>query len=143
MEIKAFFIALGTGLNMFLGSLALPIYILVTLNIIDYITGLMAAPYRQEKINSYKGMRGISKKVCMWLLIVVGVIVDWLLVYAGANIGIDFGIKFMVASVVSIWLISNEMISLLENLADIGVKMPKFLLTLIEKIKTASDTENL
>ena len=140
-EIKAMFILFFTSLTASLGIFAVPIYILVFLNVIDYTTGLIAAPYRDEKINSYKGFRGIAKKVCMWLLIVVGVILDWLLIYAGTNIGIDIGITCLASSTVSVWLIANELISLLENMADIGVKMPNFLMKIVEKIKSASDVD--
>ena len=140
-EIKAMFILFFTSLTASLGIFAVHIYILVFLNVIDYTTGLIAAPYRDEKINSYKGFRGIAKKVCMWLLIVVGVILDWLLIYASTNVGIDIGITCLASSTVSIWLIANELISLLENMADIGVKMPNFLIKIVEKIKSASDVD--
>ena len=45
---------------------------MVSCNVIDYITGLMASDRRGKEITSYKGLRGIRKKVCMWLLVVVG-----------------------------------------------------------------------
>ena len=141
LEIKAIFVAVFAGFTAVLGTAAIPIYVLVGLGIIDYITGILAAPYRNEKINSYKGIKGITKKVCMLLLVGVGLILDWLIVYAGGNIGFSIGIDFMITALVTVWLISNELISLLENLADIGVKMPKFLMKLVEKIKTASDIE--
>lgn len=73
----------------FLGILAIPVFLMVGCNIIDYITGLIASKYRQEQINSYKGMRGIIKKVCMWLLVVVGSMVDVLIKYATQTMGFN------------------------------------------------------
>ncbi|MBQ4100256.1 MAG: phage holin family protein [Oscillospiraceae bacterium] len=127
-------------LSALIGSLAIPVLILVILNIIDYITGIVAAPYRGEERNSNKGFRGIAKKISMWLLIVVGGIVDWLIIYAGEAVGISVSLKFAVASAVAIWLICNEIISLLENISDIGVPLPAFLNKIVSWIK--AETEN-
>ena len=63
---------LFTALNSFLGGLAIPFYILVGANVTDYITGIVAAVYRGEKVSSEVGLRGIAKKVCMWLLVMIG-----------------------------------------------------------------------
>ncbi len=64
-----------------LGILAVPVLLMVGCNVIDYITGLMATGYRKEDISSYKGIRGIMKKICMWLLVLVGAWVDVLIRY--------------------------------------------------------------
>ena len=37
----------------FLGILAIPVFLMVGCNLIDYITGLIASKYRNEKMNSY------------------------------------------------------------------------------------------
>lgn len=42
---------------------------------------------------------------------------------------------------VTIWLIINELISILENLGSIGVPLPKFLLTIIKKLKTTTENK--
>ncbi|MFI3115569.1 MAG: phage holin family protein [Clostridia bacterium] len=142
IEVKAVFVAFFTFLNIKLGSYAMPIYMLLCMEILDYITGIWAAPYRDEKITSYKSFRGILKKVCILLLVGVGIIIDWLILYAGDSIGInlnDIGIKYAFTSVIAIWLIANEIISFLENLIDIGVAVPSFLKTAIDKIKSSTD----
>lgn len=118
-----------------LGVLAIPVYILVACNVIDYITGLAAAGNRTGLISSYKSIRGITKKVCMWLLVIVGALVDELIKYAVQRAGIEFNIQFLVAIIVAIWLVINEVISILENMIDIGVQMPPFLMPLVKYIK--------
>lgn len=135
-KFKALFTAIFSLLSSILGVLAIPVILMVLSNIIDYITGLFASPYRNEDINSYKSIRGIIKKVCMWLLVVVGAIVDELIVYAVASFGFAMPFTFMVACVVAIWIVCNEIISILENLKDIGVKLPAFLLPLVKNIKS-------
>ena len=113
--IKAIFTAVFAFLSALLGVLAVPVILLVVCNLIDYATGLMASKYRAQDINSYKSIRGIFKKVSMWLLVVVGAIIDEMLLYASASIGWKSPVTFLVACVVAMWLICNEIISILEN----------------------------
>lgn len=135
--------AIITGITGFLSSvfgiLYIPALLMVLCNIIDYITGLMAAPNRNGGINSYKSMRGICKKVTMWLLVVVGAIIDQLLKYASATLGIGLPFTFLIACIVAIWIICNELISILENMLDIGVNIPAFLLPLVKHIRSQVD----
>lgn len=132
---KAVVITIISALMSWLGILAVPMFLLVGCNLIDYVTGLLAVPYRTESVSSYKGIRGIIKKVCMWLLVLVGAWIDILINYAIECAGIDFALPFVVATVVAIWLVVNEIISILENILDIGVQMPPFLLPVVKYIK--------
>lgn len=134
-KIKTLFTAFFSALAGWLGILAIPVFVLVLCNIIDYCTGLAASKYRGQKIDSYKGLRGIAKKICMWLLIVIGAMVDWLIIYAGQTIGITLPVNFLIACIVAVWLIVNEIISILENMVDIGVSIPPFLMPLVKNIK--------
>lgn len=133
---KVFFTGVFGLLSSLLGVLALPVMLMVCCNVIDYITGLMATSYRAEDINSYKSIRGIMKKVCMWLLVVVGAIIDQLLIYASETVGITLPFTFLVACIVAIWIICNEIISILENIKDMGVTLPAFLEPLVKNIKS-------
>ena len=138
-KIKAFFIVIGSAVSSFLGTLFVPVLLMVSCNVIDYVTGIFAAPKRGEKVNSSIGFRGIVKKVCMWLLVVVGVIVDELIAYTINTIGWDIPFTFVVACVVCIWIICNELISILENLKDIGVPLPAFLAKIVVYIKSKAE----
>ena len=135
-HIKIAFAALLGFLSSLLGVLALPVFLVVSCNIIDYITGLMASPYRSQDINSYKSIRGIGKKVGMWLLIVVGAIIDQTLLYTSDMVGIRMPFTFLVACIVALWIICNEIISILENVKDMGVNIPGFLEPLVRNIKS-------
>ena len=123
-----------------LGNLYIPVILMVLCNVIDYVTGLMAVSSRDEKLSSYKSLRGVTKKVCMWLLVVVGVIVDELIQYAADVGAVELPFTFLVACIVAIWIICSELISILENMIDIGVDLPPFLMPIIKLIqKTAED----
>ena len=140
-KIKAMFIAIFTALSAWLGILAIPMFVLVLLNITDYFTGIAAAKYRAQKVSSDVGLRGIIKKVCMWLLIGIGASVDWLLTYAAQQAGITLAFGYVVASLVAVWLICNEIISILENISDIGVPLPPFLLKIVKNLKSQVETK--
>ena len=134
--IKAVFTAIFAFLSSILGVLAIPVILMVMCNVIDYTTGLMASAYRKEDINSYKSIRGIVKKVSMWLLVVVGAIIDQLIIYAGNTVGFTIPFTFLIACIVAIWIICNEIISILENIKDMGVNIPTFLEPIVKNIKT-------
>ena len=89
-----------------------------------------------QDINSYRSIRGIFKKIAMWLLVVVGAIVDEMIKYSTAQIGIDIKVQFLIASIVAIWITCNEVISILENIQDIGVPIPGFLKPLVKNIRS-------
>lgn len=81
----------------------------------------------KSKENSNKGIIGIVKKVCYWILIVVAFLISYLLMELGSklNINLDFIIFFGWFTLAC--LIINEARSIIENLTEIGIKVPKFL----------------
>lgn len=134
--IKSAFVTISAAISALLGILYVPVCLMVACNIIDYATGLMASVSRNEGISSYKSMKGITKKVAMWMLVVVGALIDQLIVYCTDVIGFNININFIVAAVVAVWITCNELISILENLVSIGVKVPKFLMAIVDKLET-------
>ena len=139
---KAICVAAFGLLSSWLGVLAIPVYVLVGCNVMDYLTGLAAAHRRGQKVSSYIGVLGIAKKVCMWLLIAVGAVVDWLLLYCGDQLGVEIHLPMLAASLVAVWLIVNEVISILENIGDIGVPLPGFLTTIVQGLKSKIEGED-
>ena len=134
-KVKIAVVGFFAVMTSWLGTLAIPVYILVACNVIDYITGITAACVKKEQVSSYKGILGIAKKVFMYLLVLVGVFVDFMLQYMFKNLNIPISLPFVVGCIVACWLVLNEMLSILENLNEIGVPMPPFLMPLVERIK--------
>ena len=134
-KIKAAIVAAWAAVMSFLGVLAVPVLLLVGCNLIDYITAFIACKCNGVEFESPKSLRGIAKKVLMWLLVVVGAIVDRLLIYAAEVVQIRPPFKFLVACVVAIWLVCNELISILENIKAAGVALPPFLEPIIKSTK--------
>lgn len=139
--IKGVFASIMGVLNSIFGILAIPIVLLVICNIIDYVTGILASKFRGQEISSYKGIKGITKKIGMWLLIVVGAILDELIVYSVAQLGLVMPFTFVISCVVAVWIICNELISILENLKDMEVPLPDFLMKLTKNIKSQIETK--
>lgn len=120
--------------------IAIPILVLMLVMIVDYITGLAGA-YITKQLNSRVGIVGIIKKVGYLGLVAVGMVADYIIYSALAQIGVDIGLGYCVGMVITIWLIINELISILENLAEIGVPLPNFLMKLIEKLKVTVESK--
>ena len=109
---------LGAGLVSYLGTLAVPMLVLLGVMLLDYITGMIKAYIRAE-LNSKFGIKGILKKLCYMVMVAVGAAVDYLLRGAVIGAGITLDVKLFFGMLV--WLTINELISVMENLAAIGV----------------------
>ena len=138
-KLKVWFVTVFTAFNSLLGSLAVPFYILVGANVVDYVTGICAAVYRGEKVSSEVGFHGIAKKVCMWLLVMVGYVLDYCIVAVGRTMNVDIATGCLVSVAVVFWLLANEIISILENISDIGTPLPPFLLKLVELVRDKTE----
>ena len=128
------------ALAVYADVLTVPIVVLLAMMIVDYLSGMCVAWMRSE-LSSKTGIRGIIKKVGYMGLIVVGMGVDYL-IYSGITAAeIDIGYKMWFGISVAVWLIINEMISILENLSKLDVPIPVFLTKLIERLKISVDKE--
>ena len=122
----------------YMGALAVPIIVLMVMMIIDYLSGMSAA-WSEGTLSSKVGAKGIVKKVGYMALIVVAMGVDYLIYSGIAAANIEVGYNMWFGLLVAVWLIINEMISILENLSKVGVPVPKFLITVIEKLKISTE----
>lgn len=136
--IQAVVSAVITGLLYYLGIVAVPIIILIIAMIIDYVTGMMSA-WLNAELSSKKGIKGIVKKISYLALVAVAMIVDWLIFQGLQQINVDLHYSVFFAVLVTVWLIINELISVLENLSRMGVPIPNFLKKLINRLKTTVD----
>ena len=123
------------GVSAYFQIIAVPLIVLTVVMLIDYITGMMSA-YIHAELSSRKGIVGILKKVSYFSLVCVGIAIDYILYSALAQIGIQFDITMFFGLTVTVWLIINELISILENLSKMDVPIPKFLTSVIQKLKT-------
>ena len=118
--------------------LAAPLILVVLVMLADYGTG-MARAWITKSFSSRFGLVGIVKKLLYLALVAVGMAADYLLTSAMVRTGIDLGVTGVAGLTVTVWLIINELISILENLAQSGAPVPDFLMKLMERLKIASE----
>lgn len=122
----------------YMGALAVPIIVLMVMMIIDYLSGMSAA-WVHGDLSSRVGAKGIVKKVGYMALIVVAMGVDYLIYSGFAAANIEVGYNMWFGLLVAVWLIINEMISILENLSKLGVPIPDFLTKIIKRLKNSAE----
>ena len=126
--------ALGALLS-YCVQLVIPLIVLILVMLLDYATGMSKAWIRGE-LSSRIGVKGIVKKLGYIVIVAVAGVMDWLISYGLRSAGIDFELPFLFAAIVMIWLIINELISILENVAAIGGPTPPFITKLLAKLKS-------
>lgn len=106
-----------------IGGIDIAIQCLFIVMIIDYISGVISAIYN-KKLNSKIGFKGILKKAVYILVIILAVILDTLLGQDG-----------ILRTIVIYFFVANDGISIIENIAEIGIPLPKKLIDTLEQLK--------
>lgn len=105
------------------GGVDVALQCLLVAIVIDYISGIIKA-YNTKTLSSNIGFRGILKKVGILLIVMLAVLVD--------RVTIDNG---GVRTLVIYYFVANEGLSILENLAQAGLPVPKGLKNALKVIK--------
>lgn len=136
--IKGVLTAAMAALMAYLGHLAIPVIVLAAVMLLDYGTGIAKAWIRGE-LSSKIGILGILKKISYLVVVAVGMIIDWVIQAGMTELHINYKLEFLFAMIVIIWLILNELISILENVAAIGAPVPKWLTKIITKLQNQTE----
>lgn len=96
------------------------------LNIVDYLTGTLKAKIKKVE-SSNKGLIGIIKKICYWVLIGVSFLISYLLMQLGNKLNINLEFIMLFGCFTLACLIINESRSIIENLIEIDIYVPIFL----------------
>lgn len=107
----------GAIISAMVGGIGVAPTLLIFVQLIDYITGLMASKKTGVKLNSSIGFKGLLKKVYVLLLVLTIYLVEKIL-FGTENMGAGAAIAY----------IANEVISIAEN----GVKMDAPMPTIIK-----------
>lgn len=125
--ISAIFSVIATTFIWLVGGFDVALSCLLVAIVIDYISGLIKA-YNTKTLSSSIGFRGILKKVGILLIVMLSVIVD--------RITIDNG---GVRTLVIYYFVANEGLSIIENLAQAGLPVPKSLKNALKVIKKGNN----
>ena len=123
--------AVGGWLGWFLGGCDGLLYALIAFVVVDYITGIMCA-VADKKLSSAVGFKGIFKKVLIFTLVGVGHIID------SQVLGVGSAIR----TAVVFFYLSNEGLSILENVVDIGLPVPEKLKAVLEQLRSEGAGKN-
>ena len=136
--VKAAVSACFAAITLRLGALGDLFWLFVAAVALDYITGIVAAAYNRE-LNSAAGLRGLLKKLGEFLVVAAALLCDGVVSQSAARLGTELNMGGTVASIVTVWLIVNEIISVLENLARMNIALPPFLLKAVGLLKKHSE----
>jgi toxin secretion/phage lysis holin len=126
-SITEILIAISSTILYLLGGWDIALKCLVIVMIIDYITGVMSAIFN-KKVDSRIGLKGILKKVGYLCIVALSVILDTITGETG-----------VIRTLVIYFFVANDGISIVENIAKMGVPMPKKLLDVLEQLKKKGD----
>lgn len=136
---KVLLTAIFAAVSTHFGAIGDLLWLFIAAAILDYVTGVAAAVYNKE-LDSGLGIRGILKKVGTFCIVAVAIISDQIVTAAGDQLGLAISTQGAIAAVVTIWLILNELISILENIAKLNVALPPFLMSAIKRLKRYTET---
>lgn len=117
-----------------------PLIVLGVVMLADYITGIAAA-WATGTLSSRVGVLGIVKKVGYLFAVGVAIVVDYVIANAAIGAGVKLERFNIFGLLVTVWLILNECISILENLSEIGVPLPAFLVAAVKKLKKSTEKQ--
>lgn len=127
ITINEIFSVILTTIIYLLGGLDIALKSLLIVMIIDYLTGVASAIYN-KKLSSTIGFKGIIKKFCYLLIVALSVVIDNLTGQSG-----------VIRTLVIYFLVSNDGISIIENMAELNIKLPSKLIEVLEQLKKKGD----
>ena len=111
-------------INLFFGAPDKLLYAFIVIVVLDYITGVCAAVHTKT-LSSKIGAKGITKKVTTFAVISLAHVVDKYFLQ------LDDAIR----ALTTIFYITNECISVLENVGNTGLPIPSKLQQTIKSLK--------
>lgn len=106
-----------------LGGMDIALKSLIIIMMIDYITGIASAIYN-KKLSSKIGFKGIIKKFSYLCIVALSVVIDNLI-----------GQNGVIRTLVIYFFVANDGLSIIENMAEMNIKLPKKLIDSLEQIK--------
>ena len=123
--------AIGAGVaTTLLGGWDKSLEILLIFIIMDYITGVAAA-FKTKTLRSSVGFEGLMKKGAIFLIVILAAQLDRI---TGNAAGV-----FRAST--AFFFIANDGLSIVENVGEMGVKLPKFITSALTKLRDEQDSD--
>ena len=131
--------AVGGAIASFFCGLPPIIWVLIAVMSIDYVTGILCGFMGKSKktetghLSSSAAFIGLLKKALIILVVLLAALLD-------KAVSMGTGAAFeAVAGATCLWFIASEGFSILENVASMGVPVPKILLQALEIFRSKGD----
>ena len=106
-----------------IGGFDIAMQSLLIVMVVDYLTGFTSAIYNKN-LSSKIGFKGILKKFSYLCVIALSVVIDNL---TGQN--------GLIRTLVIYFFVANDGLSIIENMAEMNIKLPQKLIDCLEQIK--------
>lgn len=106
-----------------LGGFDIALQSLLIVMIVDYLTGIASAIYNKE-LSSKIGFKGIIKKFSYLCVVALSVVIDNLTGQGG-----------LIRTLVIYFFVANDGLSIIENMTEMGIKLPQKLIDSLEQIR--------
>ena len=131
--------AIGGAIASFFCGLPPLIWVLLAVMTIDYVTGIICGLMGRSKktetggLSSNAAFKGLMKKMLIFLVVLLAALLD-------KAVSMGTGAAFeAVAGATCLWFIASEGFSILENVASMGVPVPKILMQALEIMRKKAD----
>jgi toxin secretion/phage lysis holin len=131
--------AIGGAVASFFCGLPPILWVLLAVMTIDYITGILCGIQGKSKktetggLSSNAAFKGLLKKAMIILVVLLAALLD-------KAVSMGTGATFeAVAGATCLWFIASEGFSILENVATMGVPIPKILQQALEIFRSKGD----
>lgn len=118
---------IGTLFIYLLGGFDVAMQCLLIAIALDYLSGLIKA-YNTKVLSSKIGFRGLLKKIGILFLVMLAVVIDRVTGESGA-----------IRTLVIYYFVANEGLSIIENLGQAGLPIPKVIKNALKALKQQSN----
>lgn len=139
--VEMFSAVCGAAMSFFTGMPPL-IWVLLAVMALDYLTGIICGfrgasqKTQSGKLSSKAAFEGLLKKAAILLVVFLAALLD-------RAVAMGAGVEFSaVTGATCLWFIASEGLSIVENAAALGVKIPRILLQALEIMQSKNDGED-
>lgn len=131
--IKFVISAIGSFIASAFGGWNPVLSLLVILMLVDLITGFSLAIVHKE-VSSSKMRLGILRKFITFIMIFIGYRFDVVMIHSLGELPVLWGISLSAKMFMTVYFCFEENISVIENCANLGVPIPKWLRSILKQV---------
>lgn len=121
--------AIGAGaVTTLLGGWDMALEILLIIMILDYITGVASA-FKRKTVSSNESYMGLLKKACIFVIIILSAQIDRMTGNGNS----------VFRNCTAFFFVANDALSIMENVGELGVKLPSFLRSALINLRDTND----